>query len=146
MNLRREFDSSLLLLTISLTCIGVVMVYSSSAIMAAERFHDGFYFLKRQVVYAVVGFALMVVATYFNYHNWRKLAVFSLLGSIILLALLFVPGLGVRVGGAMRWLRLPGLTLQPAELVKLALVLYLAHSLTRKKRKCGHSVKGTCRT
>jgi len=142
MSLRREIDSPLLLLTIALTCIGVVMVYSSSAIMAADRFHDGFYFLKRQMVYAVIGFILMVGATYFNYQNWRKLAVLSLLLSIVLLGLLFVPGLGVRVGGAMRWLRLPGLTLQPAELVKLALVLYLAHSLTRKKEKVRSFVKG----
>ena len=139
---RRDVDTTLLLLTVSLTCIGVVMVYSSSAIMAAERFHDGFYFLKRQLIYTLIGFVLMAVATYFNYKNWRKLAVLSLLGSIALLALLFVPGFGVRVGGAMRWLRLPGLTVQPAELVKLALVLYLAHSLTRKKEKVRSLLKG----
>ncbi|MDX2482007.1 MAG: putative lipid II flippase FtsW [Desulfuromusa sp.] len=142
MTLRRDVDTTLLLLTVSLTCIGVVMVYSSSAIMAAERFHDGFYFLKRQLIYALVGFILMAVVTYFNYKNWRKLAVISLLSSIVLLALLFVPGLGVRVGGAMRWLRLPGLTVQPAELVKLTLVLYLAHSLTRKKEKVRSLLKG----
>ncbi len=142
MTLRRDVDTSLLLLTVSLTCIGVVMVYSSSAIMAAERFHDGFYFLKRQLVYALVGFVLMAMATYFNYKNWRKLAVISLLFSIALLVLLFVPGFGVRVGGAMRWLHLPGLTVQPAELVKLTLVLYLAHSLTRKKEKVRSFLKG----
>ena len=142
MILRRDVDTTLLLLTVSLTCIGVVMVYSSSAIMAAERFHDGFYFLKRQLLYSLVGFVLMAVATYFNYKNWRKLAVISLLGSIALLALLFIPGFGVRVGGAMRWLRLPGLTIQPAELVKLTLVLYLAHSLTRKKEKVRSLLKG----
>jgi len=142
MTLRRNVDTTLLLLTVSLTCIGVVMVYSSSAIMAAERFNDGFYFLKRQLVYTLVGFVLMAVATYFNYKNWRKLAVVALLSSIVMLALLFVPGLGVRVGGAMRWLRLPGLTVQPAELVKLTLVLYLAHSLTRKKEKVRSLLKG----
>lgn len=142
MTLRRDVDTTLLLLTVSLTCIGVVMVYSSSAIMAAERFHDGFYFLKRQLLYTLVGFVLMAVATYFNYKNWRKLAVISLLGSIALLALLFVPGFGVQVGGAMRWLRLPGLTVQPAELVKLTLVLYLAHSLTRKREKVRSLLKG----
>ena len=142
MTLRRNIDTTLLLLTVSLTCIGVVMVYSASAIMAAERFNDGFYFLKRQLFYALVGFVLMTFATYFNYKNWRKLAVVSLLGSIVLLALLFIPGLGVRVGGAMRWLRLPGLTVQPAELVKLTLVLYLAHSLTRKKEKVRSLLKG----
>ena len=142
MTLRRDVDTTLLLLTVSLTCIGVVMVYSSSAIMAAERFHDGFYFLKRQFIYALVGFGLMVFTTYFNYKNWRKLAVISLLVSIVLLGLLFVPGMGVRVGGAMRWLHLPGLTVQPAEIVKLALVLYLAHSLTRKKEKVRSLLKG----
>ena len=142
MKLQREVDMTLLLLTVSLTCIGVVMVYSSSAIMAAERFHDGFYFLKRQLAYALVGFIMMAVATYFKYQNWRKLAVFSLVSSIVLLALLFVPGLGVRVGGAMRWLRIPGLTIQPAELVKLTLVFYLAHSLTRKKEKVRSLTKG----
>ncbi len=142
MMLRRDVDTTLLLLTVSLTCIGVVMVYSSSAIMAAERFHDGFYFLKRQLLYILIGFVLMAVATYFNYQYWRKLAVITLFASITLLILLFVPGFGVRVGGAMRWLQLPGLTVQPAELVKLALVLYLAHSLTRKKEKVRSLIKG----
>ncbi len=142
MMLRRDVDTSLLVLTIALTCIGVVMIYSSSAIMAEERFHDGFYFLKRQLLYTLVGFILMAAATYFKYQNWRKLAVPALLGSIFLLLLLFIPGVGVRVGGALRWLRIPGLTLQPAELVKLSMVLYLAHSLTRKKEKVRSLSKG----
>jgi len=142
MTLRREVDTSVLLLAVTLTCIGVVMVYSSSAIMAAERFNDGFYFLKRQLVYTLIGFLLMAIATYFNYQNWRKLSVITLIGSICLLALLFMPGLGVRVGGALRWLRLPGFNLQPAELVKLGLVLYLAHSLTRKKEMVRSFAKG----
>lgn len=142
MTLRRDVDTTLLLLTVALTCIGVVMVYSSSSIMAAQRFNDGFYFLKRQLASTLIGFGLMAGATYFNYQNWRKLAVLTLLGSIVLLAMLFIPGLGVRVGGALRWLRFPGLTLQPAELVKLGLVLYLAHSLTRKKEKVRSLTKG----
>lgn len=142
MTFRRDVDTTVLLLAVCLTCIGVVMVYSSSAIMAAEKFNDGFYFLKRQLVYMLVGFMLMAVATYFNYQNWRKLAVITLLGSIVLLAMLFIPGLGVRVGGALRWLKLPGFNLQPAELVKLGLVLYLAHSLTRKKEMVRSLTKG----
>lgn len=139
---RREIDTTLLLITVALTCIGLVMVYSSSAIMAAERFNDGFYFLKRQLCYGVFGLLLMGLATYLNYPLWRRLAVVALLGSMVLLALLFVPGFGVRVSGATRWLQLPGLTLQPAELVKLSLVLYLAHSLTRKKEKVRSLSKG----
>ncbi len=142
MTLRRDVDTTLLLLAVALTCIGVVMVYSSSSIMAAQRFNDGFYFLKRQLLFTLVGFLLMVGATYFNYQNWRRLAVLTLLGSIVLLGLVLVPGLGIRVGGALRWLRLPGFNLQPAELVKLGLVLYLAHSLTRKKEKVRSLAKG----
>jgi len=142
MTFRRDVDTTVLLLAVTLTCIGVVMVYSSSAIMAAERFNDGFYFLKRQMLYTLVGFSMMAAATYFNYQNWRKLAVLTLVSSIVLLALLFIPGLGVKVGGALRWLKLPGFNLQPAELVKLGLVLYLAHSLTRKKEMVRSLAKG----
>lgn len=135
MKLQREVDTTLLLLAVTLSCLGVVMVYSSSSIMAAERYSDGFYFLKRQGAYALVGFMMMAGAIYFDYQYWRKLAIPLLLGSMVLLILLFVPGLGVKAGGAARWLRVSGLTLQPVELVKLGLVLYLAHSLTRKKEK-----------
>jgi cell division protein FtsW len=142
MTFRRDVDTTVLLLAVALTCIGVVMVYSSSAIMAAEKFNDGFYFLKRQLLYTLIGFVLMAGAAYFKYQNWRKLAIITLIGSIALLSLLFVPGLGVKVGGALRWLKLPGFNLQPAELVKLGLVLYLAHSLTRKKEMVRSLAKG----
>lgn len=142
MNLHRNIDTSMLLMAVALTCIGVVMVYSSSAIMAAERFGDGFYFLKRQAIYALAGFGVLAGAAYFNYENWRKLAFVSLIASIVLLALLLVPGVGVKVGGAVRWLRFGGFTVQPAELIKLTLVLYLAHSLTRKKDKVRSLTKG----
>jgi len=142
MRFRRDVDTTVLLLAVALTCIGVVMVYSSSAIMAAEKYNDGFYFLKRQLVFTLLGFALMAGATYFNYQNWRKLAVIVLLGGIVLLALVLVPGLGVKAGGGLRWLRMPGFNLQPAELVKLGLVLYLAHSLTRKKEMVRSLAKG----
>jgi len=135
MKRQHDIDTTLLLLAVTLTCLGVVMIYSSSSIMAADRYSDGFYFLKRQGAYALVGFLVMSVAIYFDYRHWRRLAVPLLLFSMLLLILLFVPGLGVKAGGAARWLRLPGLTLQPVELVKLGLVLYLAHSLTRKKEK-----------
>ncbi|HKJ05313.1 MAG TPA: putative lipid II flippase FtsW [Geopsychrobacteraceae bacterium] len=132
---QRDVDTTLLLLAVTLTCLGVVMVYSSSSIMAADRYSDGLYFLKRQGAYALGGLLLMTAAMYFDYRHWKRLAIPLLVGSMGLLILLFIPGFGVEAGGAARWLRLPGLTLQPVELVKLGLVLYLAHSLTRKQEK-----------
>ena len=69
-----------MLMAIALTCFGVVMVYSASSVMAAKRFHDGFYFLKRQGLFALIGFGVMVVAMRVNYHFWKKAAVPILLG------------------------------------------------------------------
>ncbi len=135
MKLQRHFDSTLLLLAVTLTCLGVVMVFSSSSIMAGEKYGDQFLFLKKQAEFALIGMALMTLTMYIDYKFWRKMAIPLLLVGIGLLALLFVPGMGVKAGGAARWLRLPGVTVQPAEFVKLGLVLYLASSMTRKKER-----------
>jgi len=142
MMLRREFDTSILLLSVVLTCLGVVMVYSASSIMAGKKFVDGFYFLKRQGIYAVVGLLLMVLAMQFDYRHYRKLAGFGLLVSIILLILVLVPGVGKHIGGAARWIRLPGFSLQPSEVVKFALVVFLAHSITKKGERIQEFVHG----
>ncbi|AJF07291.1 putative lipid II flippase FtsW [Geoalkalibacter subterraneus] len=135
MMVRREYDTTILLLAVVLTCLGVVMVYSASAIMASQRFSDGFYFLKRQGIFAVAGFLVMAACMRIDYHFWRRLTVPAMLSAAVLLALVLIPGVGTQVGGASRWLRLPGFSLQPAEVAKIAMVLYLAHSLTRKKDK-----------
>ncbi len=135
MTLRRDFDTTILLLAVVLTCFGVVMVYSASSIMADKRFADGFYFLKRQGLFAVGGFALMALAMQIDYRFWRRLTVPALIGALALLGLVLIPGVGSNIGGASRWLRMPGFSLQPAEVAKIAMVLYLAHSLARKKDK-----------
>lgn len=135
MEIRRGFDNSILLLSIVLTCLGVVMVYSASSIMAEKRFADGFFFLKRQGLYALLGFVVMIIAMQIDYRHLQKLAVMIFLASIVLLGLVLVPGVGTQVGGASRWIRMPGFSIQPAEVAKLALVIYMAHSLSRKGEK-----------
>lgn len=135
MELRKGFDPTILILTVSLTCFGVVMVYSASSIMAAKKYADEFYFLKRQGIYAVLGFILMATAMQIDYHVLRKLAVPFFLFCTFLLALVLVPGIGANVGGASRWIRMPGFNIQPSELAKLGLVIYMAHSLTKKGQK-----------
>ena len=70
-----NYDLLLMLMAIALTCFGVVMVYSSSNIMAAKRFHDGFFFLKRQGLFAILGFAIMLGVMRIDYHFWKKMAV-----------------------------------------------------------------------
>lgn len=136
MSEKREFDSTLLLLAVALTCFGIVMVYSASSVMAVKRYHgDGLFFLKRQSIYAMVGFLVMAVAMRIDYHQLRRLALPSLFLSALLLLAVFIPGLGSHAGGATRWLRFGPVTIQPGEVAKLGLILYMAHSLAKKKDK-----------
>jgi cell division protein FtsW len=135
MEVRKGFDTTILLLAVVLTCFGVVMVYSSSSIMAAKRFGDGFFFLKRQGLFAAAGFLLMAAAMHLDYHQLRRFAVPFFLLCMVLLVAVLIPGIGSHAGGASRWIRLPGFKVQPAELAKLGLVLYMAHSLSKKGEK-----------
>lgn len=129
------YDMIVLMMAVILTCFGVVMVYSASSVMAAKRFHDGFFFLKRQSLYALIGFIGMGLAMHVDYHVWKKYAVPLFLGTFFLLLLVFVPGIGGTAKGASRWLRLPGFNFQPSELAKVALIMYMAYSLEKRQDK-----------
>ncbi len=135
MEVRQGTDNSILLLAVCLTCLGVVMVFSSSSIMAVRDYGDSLFFLKRQGAYALVGFAAMALLMRIDLEVLRKMA-WPVLGlcALLLIAVL-IPGVGKKVGGAARWIKLGGLTFQPAEFVKVGLVLFLAHSLARKQDK-----------
>ena len=130
-----EYDLIIMLMAIALTCFGVVMVYSASSVMAAKRFHDGFFFLKRQGLFALLGFTVMVVVMRIDYHAWKQLAVPALLLCLVLLGMVLIPGIGGKAGGSSRWIKLPGFNLQPSEMAKLALIMYMAYSLDKKQDK-----------
>jgi cell division protein FtsW len=116
-----------------LMSFGLVMVFSSGAVFAAKKYGDSMYFLKRELVYAVLGLFAMTVALRTDYSVYRKIA-YPLLGiSILLLAA--VLRVGSRAGGAIRWFRLGPLSFQPGELAKIALCVYLAALLARKAEK-----------
>ncbi len=128
-------DPVLLGAVLALVSLGLVMVYSASAVTAAEKQGDGFYFLKRQLLAAGVGLVAMAAAVRLGYRRLARLAYPMLLLSIVLLVMVLIPGVGTVVGGARRWLRLPGLSLQPAEIAKFTWVIYLAYSLAKKREK-----------
>lgn len=130
-----EYDLIIMLMAIALTCFGVVMVYSASSVMAAAKYHDGFYFLKRQGIFALAGFSIMVGVMQIDYRLWKKMAGPALLLCMVLLILVLIPGIGGRAGGSSRWLKLPGFNLQPSEMAKLALIMFMAFSLDRKQEK-----------
>jgi cell division protein FtsW len=125
-------DLILLLVTLLLIIFGTAMIYSSSSIIALEKFKDGQYFIKKQLVFVALGLTSMIIMTKVPYTILRKWAYPALGLSFILLGLLFIPSLGVKRGGATRWLNLGGFTFQVTELVKITVVIFLAHLLTRK--------------
>ncbi|MEZ4390057.1 MAG: putative lipid II flippase FtsW [Polyangiales bacterium] len=126
-------DAPLIAVTLLLTVFGVVMVYSASAVFAARVHHDAQFFLVRQGLYALVGAAAMAFVASLDHRRLRALSYPVLLGTFGLMAA--VPFLGHRVNGAVRWIRLGPVNLQPSELAKIALVAWLAHSLSKKQEK-----------
>jgi len=128
-----RLDLLLLITVLVLVSLGIVMVYSASFAIAGERFRDAYHFLKKQAMAAGLGMALMILAAKLDYHRWQALAIPLLVLSAGLLGILIFPGLRHEVGGSARWLKFSFLSFQPAELAKLALVIYLARSLTKKE-------------
>jgi cell division protein FtsW len=126
-----EVDRVLAAAIIGLIGFGSVMVYSASTIEATVRFKDPEFYLKRQMMFAGLALVVMWVISKIDYHRLRKLT-YPILGTVTLLLAATVLGLGQRRGGAARWLTVGPILVQPAEMVKLALVLWLSYSLAKK--------------
>jgi cell division protein FtsW len=132
---RLRFDFILLIVTLALVGVGIVMVYSTSAIMAGDRFQDPYYFLKKQALFAGIGVILMILTLWMPYRILKRLAYPILIVSVLLLVAVLIPGIGYRAGGAMRWLKIQSVSFQPSEFAKLGLVIFLAYFLTKKDEK-----------
>ena len=135
-------DRWLLAITILLVGLGIVMIYSASAIRAQERFGDPTFFLKKQAVWAALGLLAMVWAVTWDLKRFRRATPILFLVSLLLLLLVLVPGIGIKINGARRWLRLFGLSFQPAELAKLAAVLFLASYFARRQDRLDSFLDG----
>jgi cell division protein FtsW len=126
-------DFCLFGLVVALVSVGVVMVYSASAIVAADRFHDPFFFLKKQLFWAIAGFACLWAAMRIDYRRLEVVVTPLLILSFALLVLVLVPPFGQEINGTRRWFRSGPVSFQPVELAKFALVVYLASFLTRRQ-------------
>ncbi|MFL5354418.1 putative lipid II flippase FtsW [Archangium sp.] len=130
-----RFDALLLCAVLSLVSLGLVMVYSASAVMAQDKLGDSLYFLNRQLVAAGLGVVAMAVGMKVGWRRLARLAYPLLLVTLVLLVAVLIPGIGTTAGGARRWIRFPGISLQPAEVAKIAWVVYLSYSLAKKREK-----------
>lgn len=119
---------------IALIAFGVVMVYSASAVFASQRYDDGTFFLVRQGVFALVALPMMVALARIDYHRYRPLT-YPILGVVMVLMLVVAFGFGHRAGGADRWIAIGPIHIQPAEMAKIAMIFYLAYSLSKKREK-----------
>lgn len=126
-------DKTVVLVIVGLLIFGLVMVYDASSAQALASFGDKYYFLKEQLKWVFLGLGVTTAAYMFDYRELKRFALPGLILAIILLIAVFIPGLGVGVYGAKRWLNLGFTIVQPSEIAKLALILYLATWLSAKK-------------
>ena len=123
--------------TAFLVATGLVMVLSASSVSAFAEYGDSFVFVQRQAAYAVVGVLAMIVTSRMPYRAWRRLAGPFLVLTIAMLVLVLMPSAGIEAYGASRWFRIGPVTVQPSEIAKLALVVFLAFQIERHKDRVG---------
>ena len=129
---RSKPDYLLFLVVLTLIAIGMIMVYSASAILALDRLGSSMAFAKMQVIWVILSLVAILVLTKIDYHKLEKLSLLLLIISFgCLVAVLFFPS----VKGVNRWIKLGPVTFQPSELFKLSLILFLAHSLNKRKTR-----------
>ena len=126
LNDKRHGDYVLLVAVVLLAIIGTVFIYSASNYSAKATYDDAFYFVKKQVIGVILGTAAMIFTACFDYGKLKIITLPLAIVSFILLALVFVPGIGVENYGAKRWIGVGGLTLQPSEIAKFSLILFAA--------------------
>lgn len=122
---RGEPDLILFVTVFVLAGIGVATCYSASAVYAYKTFGDSFYFLKKQMLWFVAGFAALLFFQAIDYRSYIKHTKIMLLVSIVLLVVVLIPGIGHSVKGSSRWLGFSFLSMQPSEFVKICVVIYL---------------------
>ena len=133
-----HLSSPILLVAILFLGMGLVQVYSSSYVFASESFGDGLYFFKRQAFFVLIGFIVILATAQLPVRLFEKWGWMLWLSASVGVFLTFLPGLGVRVGGAARWIQLPlGLRFEPSEVLKLSFGLLFASVLTRKQNFLG---------
>ena len=135
-------SSTLIALVLSLLAIGIVIVASTSSVRGEASFGDPQYFLKRQLLWLLIALLGGLLVVRFDYHWWQKLALPMAVGALLLLALVFVPGLGPTIGGSRRWIRVGPLGLQPSEIAKFSVVVVLSAWMSVVGRRAGRFREG----
>jgi cell division protein FtsW len=131
----KKFDTTLLVVVLILVTVGLVLLYSTSSYNGRVKFHDSFYYLKKQGFATMLGLIGMIIVANIDYHQWTAFANLGYLAAIVLsVAVFFV---GVEINGSKRWLSLGPLSFQPSEFAKVAVILYLSCLVTKYAKQMG---------
>ncbi|MBT9176502.1 MAG: putative peptidoglycan glycosyltransferase FtsW [Firmicutes bacterium] len=139
----RAPDYILLAAILSLICIGVVMVYSASTSLSYTLVGHAWHFILRQILWTVFGTIALYATSRINYRKWQQLADLGIVATIILLLLVWMPSIGVPIQGSSRWLDVGVVRVQPSELAKVTLTIWLADKLARRPGRLTSFVRGT---
>lgn len=126
-----KIDKPLFIVTIILVIFGLFMVYSASNVVAMYKYNDSFYFLKRQCIFAVIGLIVMFLFIKLDIDKIYKNVTLIFIISLLLLILVLIPGIGVVRGGARSWIGFGSISIQPAEFMKLGIILLISKYLSR---------------
>ena len=130
---RRWVDPLILGITVALSLGGLVMVFSASGVVAEMKYGDSTHYLQRQIVWIVLGFGVLFVGSQIDYRQWKQWVPWIVLGCVG--GLLLVLAVGPQIHGARRWLTFGFFSIQPTEMAKLAVVIYLAAFLANPNRR-----------
>lgn len=130
---RAGYDVYFLLGSMLLLGIGLVMVYSASSAVALKKYGNGAYFFRKQAVFALAAVAALIICRHMPYRFYKWMAYPGLALGLLALISIYLPGVGREVGGAKRWVRVLGFSFQPSEFARLALIVYLAYSMSKKQ-------------
>lgn len=126
-----RMDFPLFLITVLLSAFGILMLFSASYYYAQKEFGDGLFYVKKQMIGFVIGFVALGFLANFDYHKLEKFKVPALLGALVLLVLVLI--VGANKNGATRWLDIGGVSVQPAEIAKFAMMLYMCSFMARRQ-------------
>ncbi len=126
-----KVDLTLLIVTILLVLFGLIMVYSASSVVAMYKYNDEYYFIKRQLIFAVISIVLMIFIVNINLQKIYKATTLIFIISIVFLILVLIPGIGLVRGGARSWIGIGSVSFQPSEFMKLSITLLLAKYLSK---------------
>lgn len=141
-NKKTSPDFLLVVITLLLLTIGLIMVYSASAVWASYKFDDSFYFAKRQLLFAGIGVIAMFFIMRVDYWTWRIWSKILIAVCFLLLLLVLIPGIGMERNGSRSWIGVGAFSIQPSEFMKLAMIAFLAKFLSEKQKNITSFRKG----